>query len=469
MSGAGRQLAGPFLALTLALACPAQAATLVGAARIPADARDGQGESLGGFGSGMALVPGSVRATKDGLHGRLAMLPDRGWNTQGTTDYRARVQFFDFALKPETGAPGIQTSLSLKLKRTLLLTDRDGAPTTGLDPNGVRQAAKGLPDLPVAPNGHVSLDDESLALPGNGDMWVGDEYGPYVYRYDARGRMTGAIQPPPAFLPRREGRLNFSAGEAVKGQPLSGRQNNQGFEGMSIVPSGKLLFVMTQSALVQDLDLRAPKASRRNVRLLEYDIAHSPRLVHEYAVQLPLYQESGKTLVAAQSEMLALDDHRLLLLCRDSGGGFTGKRDASSYRKVELLDISQASDIKGRYDGEGDSIAPAGELRPDITPAPLSSFLDINDNLELNRLGLHNGAPNDRNDLYEKWESMALAPAHDRRAPNDYFLFIGSDNDFITQHGMMAGRAYADASGADVDTLVLVWRVTLPSASSGVR
>ena len=56
---------------------------------------------------------------------------------------------------------------------------------------------------------------------------------------------------------------------------------------------------------------------------------------------------------------------------------------------------------------------------------------------------------------------LALAPALDPNAPDDFFLFVGSDNDFITQHGMMAGKPYADGSGANVDSLVLVYRVTL--------
>jgi hypothetical protein len=219
--------------------------------------------------------------------------------------------------------------------------------------------------------------------------------------------------------------------------------------------------------LEQDLDPKSVKTTRRYVRLLDYDIAGTtPKLTHEYVVPLPLYDDGATHgLVAAQSEMLALNDHQVLLLCRDSGGGYAGKRDASRFRQVMLVDVAVASDIRGQYDGSGESVAPHGVLRPQIVPATMTSVLDINDNVQLGRFGLHNGAPNDANDLYEKWESMSLAPADDPKAPNDHFLFIGSDNDFITQDGMMAGKPYADASGANVDSLVLVYRVSLSAAA----
>jgi hypothetical protein len=57
---------------------------------------------------------------------------------------------------------------------------------------------------------------------------------------------------------------------------------------------------------------------------------------------------------------------------------------------------------------------------------------------------------------------MALVPALDPATPRDFFLFITNDNDFITQNGFQVGAPYKDASGVDVDTMLLVFRITLP-------
>jgi hypothetical protein len=459
------------------LASPVAAQTLVGVARIPSNARDQFGETLGGFGSGMALDLRSWRKQGDYYTASLTMLPDRGWNTEGTTDFRARLQHFHLTLTPYDGAAPVgQTGLKLEYQGSLLLTDAAGQPTTGLDPDGLRPASGAFPDLPIAANGHVSLDDEGVVLPGDGSAWVSDEYGPYIYHFSKTGRMIGAIRPPDAIVPMRKSggglQENFSADSPPAGQkkglgePLSGRQNNQGFEGLAISADHKTLYAILQSAAVQDTDPADVKSTRRYTRLVAYDISAVPKLIHEYVVPLPTYDSDGKTAVAAQSEMLALRDGRFLLLCRDSNAGFTGKKDASAYRRVELLDLNDASDIAGsKYDAVGAAVAPKGVLDKAIVPARLSDVLDMNNNAQLARFGLHNGAPNDSNDLYEKWESMALAPVGDPESPDDYFLLTGSDNDFITQDGMMAGKRYADASGKNVDTLVLAWRVTIPKAS----
>src|SRR5262249_6510449 len=53
---------------------------LVGVARVPSNARDQFGDTLGGFGSGMAMDLRSWHKNRDGSYsGILHMLPDRGW------------------------------------------------------------------------------------------------------------------------------------------------------------------------------------------------------------------------------------------------------------------------------------------------------------------------------------------------------------------------------------------------------
>jgi hypothetical protein len=460
---------------------------LVGVARVPSNAIDQFGDTLGGFGSGMAMDLESWHRNRDGsFDGTLYMLPDRGWNTQGTVDFRGRLHRFDVTLNPlYSGTTASQNQLQLQYKGSTLFHRWGGIPTTGLDPDAVQPADLFFPDLPIASsNQHITLDDEAVVHVGDGTVWVSDEYGPYVYHYTHSGTLLHVIRPPAAFIPMRpdaSGNVveNFSANSPPigvtynKGNPVSGRQNNQGFEGLAMSPDRKTLFILLQSALIQDLDATSSttiKLTRRNTRLLAYDLRHhEPRLVGEYVVQLPLYQDQTTTkptlLTAAQSEMLALNDHQFLVLARDSSVGETfPKTPGSVYRSVDLIDISGATNIAGTaYDDPANPVAPKGVLNSTITPAIYQKFLDINDNSQLNRFGLHNGAPNDSNDLYEKWESMAVVPVGDPAAPHDYFLFVGSDNDFITQDGHMAGQPYADASGANADTLALVYRVTLPT------
>lgn len=459
---------------------------LVGVARVPSNATDQFGETLGGYGSGMAMDLDSWHKNRDGsFGGTLFMLPDRGWNTQGTTDFRGRLHRFDVTLNPlYSGSTTSQNQLQMQYKGSTLFHLPGGVQTTGLDPDSVQPANLAFPDLPIASsNGHITLDDEAVVHVGDGTVWVSEEYGPYVYHYDRNGELLHVIRPPDAFIPMRRdasGKVveNFSANSPPigktfnTGNPVSGRQNNQGFEGLGMSPDRKTLFVFLQSALIQDLDATSAttiKLTRRNTRLLAYDLRHGePKLVAEYVVQLPLYQDQTTTkptlLTAAQSELLALNDHQFLVLSRDSTGGFAVANPGSVYRSIDLIDISGATNIAGTaFDNVGTPVAPLGVLNSAITPATYQKFLDINDNAQLNRFGLHNGLPSDTNDLYEKWESMAVVPVFDREAPNDYFLFVGSDNDFITQDGHLAGQSFKDPSGANVDTLVLVYRVTLPT------
>ena len=447
---------------------------LVAIGRIPASQKDKFGETFGS-GSGMAMDLTAWKKDGTGYSGSLLLLPDRGYNVEGTTDYSDRINRIDFHLDPAAAGATLpqaqqQTGLDAKLADTIILTDDQGKPVSGLDPESGVRAAKGkMPILPETKNGKIAMDPEAVVRLEDGSMLISDEYGPYIYHFAADGKMISATQPPKALLPMRKGEINFSSNNVGEGgtvpdpkDPDTGRQNNQGLEGMSLTPDGKFLIAVLQSATRQDGGDK--KSTRMNTRALVYDAADvdNLKLVHEYVVPLPTFEDKGKVAVAAQSEILALSDKTFLMLARDSNNGQGLKGDTSVYRKIDLVDVSAATDIANTdFDGLK-PVAPKGVVDASVKAATLTPFIDLNDAKDLARFGLHNGAPNDQNNLSEKWEAISVAPALDPAAPDDFFMFVANDNDFLTQDGYQVGAVYKAADGAEVDTVFQVFRVTLP-------
>ncbi|KKK16698.1 hypothetical protein ARAM_004014 [Aspergillus rambellii] len=484
---------------------------LEGYGYVASNARDKYGDTLAGLGSSAALEKGSWRKTgPNSYSGIFYCLPDRGWNTNGTLNFQPRVHKFQITLQLATHATAKNPSkpnVHLKYLDTTLLTGPDGQPLTGLDPDATGYASyKGFPPLPAATytgNGfggpgrggkRVSLDTEGLVIDHQGYFWISDEYGPYVYKFNKAGKMVLALQPPEAYLPRRNGTLSFSAASPPlyapdqlpsPEDPETGRNNNQGFEGLALSPDGTTLSVMIQSALNQEGGPK--KKNRQPARILQYDIASgsTPRYTHEYAVTLPKYRDYRQTdasasnayIVASQSEILHLPTGDFLVLARDSGFGHGQDHSLSVYRHADVFAItSNTTDLRGaQYDAAaGSSIASKkGKLDAAIVPAEYCAFLDFNVESQLARFGLHNGGAQDSALLNEKWESFVLVPVDPSKGdthphPNkgtkektEYFLFTFSDNDFVTQNGYMNfGRLpYADESGYELDSQVLVFRV----------
>ena len=326
--------------------------------------------------------------------------------------------------------------------------------------------------MPQAFNGRLSIDAEGIVRLPDGSFYISDEYGPYIFKFSADGKLQSAIRPPAALTPTRNGADSFASNNPGPGQaapvptdPVSGRQNNQGLEGLTLSPDGKTLFALLQSATRQDGGTSGTATTRNHTRLIAYDLTGTaPVLRGEYVLQLPSFRNAaGVTLVAAQSEILAINNTQFLVLARDSAAGHTYPIATSVYRSIVIYDISGATNIAGsKFDDPGTPIVSAGVLDSSITPATRTEFININDAAQLAKFGLHNGPTDDNNNLYEKWEAMALVPALDPAAPNDYFLFVGNDNDFITQRGFQDGGSYAHPSGMENDSMLLVYRLTLP-------
>ncbi|KAF1921174.1 esterase-like activity of phytase-domain-containing protein [Ampelomyces quisqualis] len=470
---------------------------LAGYGKLPADFRDKYGDTLGGIGSAIALDKRSVRWTNSSgvYQGVIYGLPDRGWNTQGTQNTQSRVHKFSFTfeiVKNATVQRPAAPNFKLQYMDTILLTGPDGTPLTGLDPTDT-VTYKGFPNLPLAKytgdgfggkNGtggaRVALDTEGLVLGDNDTIWISDEYAARVYQFDKKGKMIQAIRTPDALVPLRKGTESFSAASPpiydpdfkIKPEdPSTGRSNNQGLEALTASPDGKYLYTLLQSATIQDGG--SSNSKRRNSRFLTYRIIenNTAELEAEYAVQLPVLS-TGR--VASQSEMIYVSKDQFLVLARDGGAGHGQDKSESIYRNADIIDISKATNIVGKYDGFKDSIASRkGVLKSEITPAEYCPWLSYNVNSQLNRFGVRNGGAQDQNLLNEKWESFALLEADDGDNKGDvkaYYLVSFSDNDFITQNGYInfGQQSYKDSSGFDLDTQVLVFKVTLPKGSKPV-
>src|SRR3954451_4027696 len=166
-----------FLALSLlgsvaitplpALAAEAPAAKgLVAVGRIPAALRDKFGETFGS-GSGMSIDRSTWKRVGDAYEGEIYLLPDRGYNVEGTTDYSARLNRLSLKITPV--APGAkppagmeQKGVEATLADTIMLTEADGRPLTGLDPTQVRPATGAFPALPQTDDRKINLDPEAI-------------------------------------------------------------------------------------------------------------------------------------------------------------------------------------------------------------------------------------------------------------------------------------------------------------------
>lgn len=241
--------------------------------------------------------------------------------------------------------------------------------------------------------------------------------------------MTAAIRPPDAIIPMRNGSESFSADSPYfypdqgSGDDVSpadnptGRNNNHGFEGLSISADGKALYALLQAATNQEGGLASQ--TERYTRFLTYDISNpsAPQYISEYVVPLPLWQDptakaSKNPKVAAQSEVHSLPNGQFLVLSRDSNSGNGQDNTQSIYRHIDVFDVSNATNIKGSvYDCTNCSVASSsGVLKSAIKTASYCSWLDFNVNSQLERFGAHNGGATDAGLLNEKWESIAIVP-----------------------------------------------------------
>jgi hypothetical protein len=508
---------------------------MVGVGRISASQIDPFGESFGSV-SGLQIT-NWVRNPDGTYAGTLNILPDRGFNSGAYfADYAARIQQVNFAFTPYTGTANIGgTTIAERIaaqNQMAFTSNISGVKftyfdpiqgrtsfTTGLDPGVGFATLFGFQVVPyvrdytgaatpdaATPTSYqninkLAIDAEALALKADGSGYIGDEYGACVYYFNSSKQIVGVLQPPQALVPHLPLGMPFFGGAP---NPLDGRRPNQGIEGIALSPDGTRLFALLQSSTMQDSD-SAANQTRRNTRLLVYDVSAHPvpfKPFAVYALTLPTLRGNGNggppsnlNNTAQQSEIVALDNTRLLILPRDGNGLGTTNNNQSVYKTVILADLGVGSPTNFGADwfknAQGGQIATvsggASHLLPGITPVPWTEAVNILNATQLAKfnVALDTGGAVTKLTIGEKWEGLALVPALDPQAPDDYFLFIGNDNDFLVSSGRTIGpdpslgiityNGFSSHPAARIpppvgspnnenDTMFLVYRVTIASA-----
>jgi hypothetical protein len=366
---------------------------------------------LGGIGSALAWAGGNT----------FLALPDRGPNAVSyaggavvdqTTSYISRFQTVTMSLTPSSS--GLPFTLTPTLSATTLLwsdTPLTYGATAGL-PSGTPAAntagkyyftgrSDGFAGTGSTNPNNGRFDPEGARVSPNGAyVYVSDEYGPYVYKFDRQTgqRLQSYTLPSNLTAPN----LSSLGATEISNNPV-GRVANKGMEGLAISPDGSTLVGIMQAPLTQDA---AANPTKNMVRLVTIDVATG--VTHEYAYTL--------TTGSGVSEIIALNDHEFLIDERDGKGRLGGNNNTSNAAVVKTL---FKIDIAG-----------AQELLATDTPAQLAAK-SIAKTQFLDMVGLLTGAGIAAKDVPSKIEGIAFGDDVMVGSTLMHTLWIANDNDFV--------------------------------------
>jgi len=316
-----RALALSVFPLWLLVAYPASASTpgptLEGRAVLPADTLapgPPAGSSFSGEINGIEFprpsqpVEGFSSVVSGRMPGEFLAMPDNGFGGKGNSrDFLIRAYYIEPDFETAKGGSG-----TVKVKEFIQFRD----------PSGVIDFAIVNEDTPERLLTGGDIDPESLQRARNGDLWVGDEFGPGVLHFDATGTLLEAPFPVPGSLvqPTVQGNLVSPNNPFLEQEVTATQPNSRGFEAMSSSPDGKYLYPILEGATVADTDTR-----RRFMFEFSIDDREFTGRVWQYHTEQPGY------LVA---DMGALDQHRMVVIERDNLSGL----EAVFFRNVYVVD-----------------------------------------------------------------------------------------------------------------------------------
>ncbi|MES2547484.1 MAG: esterase-like activity of phytase family protein [Pseudomonadota bacterium] len=162
----------------------------------------------------------------------------------------------------------------------------------------------------------ADIDPESVRIDKNGNVWLGDEFGPFLIKADAAGKVLRSEIP----LPDVTSPDNPNADNLKPNLPSTG-----GFEGMAITSSGDMLYPMLEATVEGD--------AQKTLRIYQFDVNAERYTGVVYRYQL---DEQGTNI----GDFVAVNEHEFLVLERNAATKLADK----PFKKIYLVDINQLND-----------------------------------------------------------------------------------------------------------------------------
>ncbi|HRA68282.1 MAG TPA: esterase-like activity of phytase family protein, partial [Caldilinea sp.] len=174
----------------------------------------------------------------------------------------------------------------------------------------------------------ADFDVESFVFDADGTLWIGDEFGPYLLRFDAEGRLLEAPIPTPNF----DGEAPFVQSPqhpailARSPQPGAASAANlrasRGFEGMATNPARTTLYPMLEGTVTGD-----PEGA---LRIYTFDVA-SQQYVTDTVRFYPLADPNHSI-----GEFTVINDDEFLVIERDNDSG-----DEATFKKILKINLNE--------------------------------------------------------------------------------------------------------------------------------
>lgn len=206
-------------------------------------------------------------------------------------------------------------------------------------------------ELNVIGYDNEGVDTEGIAIDKEGNIWICDEYGPFLMKFNSEGKMLEKYAP-----------------EDGLADVLKYRIANRGFEGLTITPSGKIL-VAVQSVL--DIEGETKNTSLFT-RIVEFDPQTKESKMYAYPVEVSDYTSPKDCKIG---DIYAVDDNTLLVI---EQGKDKDKNMQNYIYKVDLSDATDITDIK--YEGKELEYVEDKSLIEDVKFAKKELLLNLREN-----------------------------------------------------------------------------------------